>query len=76
MEKEMKQKKGKTGQWTKVHQQSLVASPPGAWPGYRFVIRLTGGTHAVEEIIFFLSTCVRSTRHRRPHVNIVTVTSS
>jgi hypothetical protein len=30
----------------------------------------------VEEIIFFLSTCVRSTRRRRLHVDTVTVTFS
>jgi hypothetical protein len=53
-----------------------LANPPGACPGYRFGIRSTDGTHTVEEIIFFLSTCVRSTHHRRLHVDTVTVTSS
>jgi hypothetical protein len=53
-----------------------LANPPGAWPGYRFGIRPTGGTHTVEEIIFFLSTCVRLTRRRRLHVDTVTMTFS
>jgi hypothetical protein len=62
-EKKRNQKKIKeTSRWIKVHQQSPVASPSGAWPGYRFGIRPTGGTHTVEKVIFFLSTCVRSTR--------------
>jgi hypothetical protein len=30
---------------TKAHQRSPLASPPGAWPGYRFGIRPTSGTH-------------------------------
>jgi hypothetical protein len=58
----MKQKKGKTCQWTEVHQQSPVSSPPGAQGAYRFVLSPTGGTHLTVVIvsIFFLpSPCDR-----------------